>query len=189
MKYLLFCFVLLTGCNSAINYKDYPHVEIGIAENTEYGAIIRENRDAYLIKGLQKWDSIYLGKELEIRGDFKYIEKTRTRDANPVPDIYCYIRNASWRLYFPAETIGIAENTDAGAIIRSNGEVYLMKYVHKWDDAFLGEEVEVRGNFTLLITLILENQRLTLQKNKQKMFCPIIIILLAAQPGICVSLV
>lgn len=144
MKYLLFCFLLITGCKSALKNTGAPGEALGIAQNTEAGAVITSNGKVYLMTYLPSWDSIYLGKEIEIKGNFtkRSINKTN-------PGGYYYVSGGTWQLYSPSEVIGIAENTNAGAIVARNDTAYLIPGLQLWDNSYLGKQVKLECRFTL----------------------------------------
>ena len=112
MKYfVLLCFLLLISCKSAIRDRGNPKVVVGIAENQKSGAILSTDIGTCSVVGLSKWDSIYLGKRVKVKGDFLFIdaETDRLKIEDPIvkqlqaqtyPKYYS-VTNATWELYNP----------------------------------------------------------------------------------------
>ncbi|WP_417354155.1 hypothetical protein [Flavobacterium sp.] len=111
MKYfVLVCFLLIMSCKSGKDAGTLDSV-IGIASNQKSGAILSTDIGTCSIVGLSKWDSIYLGKRVKVKGDFLFIdaETDRLKIEDPIvkqlqAQTYpkCYsVTNATWELYNP----------------------------------------------------------------------------------------
>lgn len=71
IKISLLLVVFMTGCKSVKDEVATSEI-VGIARNEKYGAVLySENKEVYAISGLQSWDSIYLDKEVKLKGTFK----------------------------------------------------------------------------------------------------------------------
>lgn len=71
IKISLLLVVFMTGCKSVKEEVATSEI-VGIARNEKYGAVLySENKEVYAISGLQSWDSIYLNKEVKLKGTFK----------------------------------------------------------------------------------------------------------------------
>lgn len=112
MKYFLVCFLLIMSCKTAVRDAGNSNVVIGTAVNEKAGAVLRSKSGIYVIVGLQNWDSIYLGKEVKLIGNFLLVdEKDTYRKKSEVPFIntlqaqtypeYYSVTNATWELYNP----------------------------------------------------------------------------------------
>lgn len=109
MKWFLICFLLIISCKSAIRDTDNPKVAVGIAKNQKSGATLSTDIGICVIVGLSKWDSIYLGNRVKLKGDFLFIDAEADRlkiedtiikqlQAQTYPKYYS-VTNATWKLY------------------------------------------------------------------------------------------
>jgi len=160
MKYILVCFLLIISCKSAIRNAGNAGVVIGTAVNQKSGAILSSGSGTYVIGGLHSWDSIYLGKTVKVKGNFKFVdwEVDHVKSENPLlnslqaqtyPKFYS-VTNATWEL-FPDFVIGTAVNDKPGAILSSSSGTYLIAGLHSWDSIYLGKTVKVKGSFKLVV--------------------------------------
>ncbi|MUV02289.1 hypothetical protein GN157_01070 [Flavobacterium rakeshii] len=116
MKYfVLVCFLLIMSCKSGKDAGTFDSV-IGIAHSNKTGAIVySDSEKIYLIAGLRCWDTIYEGKKVKLKGNFRFVDAEaihRENAANlssPVlknlayqgyPQFYS-VTNATWELYTP----------------------------------------------------------------------------------------
>ncbi|OIQ18026.1 MAG: hypothetical protein BM557_07345 [Flavobacterium sp. MedPE-SWcel] len=109
MKYFLVCFLLIISCKSAIRDEGSPNVMVGTAYNDKPGAILGTDKVPCMINGLRSWDSIYLGKKVKVKGEFRFVnwERDRVKSENPFvntlqaqiyPEFFV-VKNATWELY------------------------------------------------------------------------------------------
>lgn len=132
-------------------------VTVGIAENTEAGAIVKSNDELCLVKDLPKWDSIYLGKEVKLSGQFTPIDiiesennpfKTTNKGQNNFG--YYAVSRSKWELYVPEVIIGTTRNTKGGAFLYGNGKSYSIAGLREWDSIYLDKTVKVTGISVLI---------------------------------------
>ncbi|WP_417369484.1 hypothetical protein [Flavobacterium beibuense] len=109
MKYfVLVCFLLIMSCKLGKDASTLDSV-IGIASNQKSGAILSTDIGTCSIVGLSKWDSIYVGKRVKVKGDFLFIDAETDRlkiedsivkqlQAQTYPKYYS-VTNAIWELY------------------------------------------------------------------------------------------
>lgn len=111
MKYFLVCFFLsLMACKSTVRDTGSVNVMVGLAKNDKAGAVLYAPNGICLIKGLNSWDSIHIGKKVKVKGDFKLkiweINHPEHKDsivnklqAQIYPKYYS-VMNATWELYY-----------------------------------------------------------------------------------------
>lgn len=114
MKYfVLVCFLLIMSCKSGKDAGTLDSV-IGIAHSNKTGAILcSDSEKIYRIAGLRRWDTIYEGKKVKLKGNFRFVDveaiqrKNSANVSSPVlknlayqdyPQFYS-VTNATWELY------------------------------------------------------------------------------------------
>ncbi|WP_417369489.1 hypothetical protein [Flavobacterium beibuense] len=89
---------------------------IGIAHSNKTGAIVySDSEKVYRIAGLRRWDTIYEGKKVKLKGNFRFVDveaihsKNTSNASSPVLKNLAYqdypkyysVTNATWELYTP----------------------------------------------------------------------------------------
>ena len=106
-KTSLLFLLLMTSCKFVKNETISIEEVVGIARNQKYGAVLySDDNKVYGISGLQNWDSIYLDKEVKLKGTFKFrigddkveIKNLGTFQAQNYSKYYL-VENASWKLF------------------------------------------------------------------------------------------
>gem|GEM_PF-1761394 len=109
MKHFLFCLLfIITACKSAKEQGNLRSIT-GTAINEKTGAILISNNEVYLVAGVNKWDSIYLGKEVTVSGNITLrsgedkldlkVEGKEVTLAAQMYSQYNIVTNATWQLY------------------------------------------------------------------------------------------